>query len=141
MQACLQCRCTAVCSHSSSTGPSVRAGLRKAPAALRVVRGPRRHMSPPAPGLLDGAAAQGDIPCRSRAVPAAERPADGMATPAGEEGREVPVSSSTALDGISASAAEPTCSNGSDSLSGLAPVRVNPVARWVSHPYLRRYAL
>lgn len=42
------------------------------------------------------------------------------------------MSSSTALDGISASAAEPTCSNRSDSLSGLAPVRVNPVARCVS---------
>ena len=86
-------------------------------------------MSPPAPGLLDGAAAQGDIPGHSRAALAAEGPADGTARPAGEDGQAVPVSSSAALDGISASAADPTCSNGSDSISGLAPVRVNPVAR------------
>ena len=46
----------------------------------------------------------------------------------------MPVSSSAALDGISASAVDPACSTGSDSLSGLAPVRVNPVARCVCHP-------
>ena len=98
-------------------------------------------MSPPAPGLLDGAAAQGDTPRRSRAAPAAGGPAGDTARPAGDEGQAVPVSSSTALDGISASAAEPTCSNGSDSVSGLAPVRVNPVARRVHGPRSRLCAL
>ena len=39
------------------------------------------------------------------------------------------MSSSATVDGISASAMEPMCSNGSDSVSGLAPVQVNPVAR------------
>ena len=116
-------------SHSSSKGLSLLAGLRKAPAALRALRGGGVAMSTPAPGLLAGAAAQGHIPRHSRAASAAEGPAASTARPAEEDGQEVPVSSSTALDGISASAAEPTCSNRSDSVSGLAPVRVNPVAR------------
>ena len=86
-------------------------------------------MSLPARGLLDAAAAQGDIPRRGRAASAAEGTAAGVTRPPEEEGQEVPMSSSAALDGISASAADLACSKGSDSLSGLAPVRVNPVAR------------
>ncbi len=82
-------------------------------------------MAPPAPGLLDAAASSRDTPQPGGAGRGA---ADAAAHPP-EEQQEVPVSSSATVDGISASAMEPMCSNGSDSVSGLAPVRVNPVAR------------
>ena len=86
-------------------------------------------MSSPAPGLLDGAAAQGDTLRRGSAAFAAEGPAKGTARLPEEERQEAPVSSSDALDGISGA---PTCSSRSESLSGLAPVRDSTVAR--CHP-------
>lgn len=97
--------------------------------AVWVVHQASTAMTSPAPGLLDGAAAQGDTPRHGSAAFAAEGPANGTARLPEEGRQEVPLSSSDALDGISASAADPACSSRSESLSGLAPVRVNTVAR------------
>ena len=105
------------------------------PSAVWVVHQASIAMGSPAPGLLDGAAAQGDTPRHGSAAFAAEGPAKGVAGLPEEGRRETPLPSSDALDGISG--ADPACSSRSESLSGLAPVRDNTVAR-CHPPSLRR---